>query len=190
MKGQRLLQYSCDSTFIQKQETCLKAFLCAVSHTAVCPPSTHHEVKLFCLLLVGPPLSDAGFAKIRLWHSGFDRLGGPVMVEALRHVVVFNGHHVLDCGQSGFWCFLYLDEEREKMRKRAEKCVTENAPCSQATSHLFTGRMLLSQYIQWLIWSHNIKAFSDRHVLFSAWQQNSPSVFNEDHDCGHVPYQY
>lgn len=70
--------------------------------------STHHEVELLRLLLVGPPLSDAGFAEVRLRHRGLDRLGGAAVVEALGHVVVFDGHHVLDGGEGGLRCLFDL----------------------------------------------------------------------------------
>lgn len=91
-----------------------------VSTRVVCfKPTTYHEVELLRLLLVGPPLSDARFAEIRLRHSGFDRLGGPAVVETLGHVVVFDGHHVLDGGQGGLRCLFDLvdTKERGKMRR-------------------------------------------------------------------------
>lgn len=62
---------------------------------------THHEVKLLCLLLVGPSFGDAGLAEVRLRHGGLDRLCGPTVVETLGHVIVLDGYHVLDGGQSG-----------------------------------------------------------------------------------------
>lgn len=77
---------------------------------------THHEVELLRLLLVGSPLGDAGLAEVRLWHCGLDWFGGPAVVEALRHIVVFNGHHVLDGGQGCLWCLFDLWKE-EKVRK-------------------------------------------------------------------------
>lgn len=63
--------------------------------------SSHHEVELLCLLLVGPPLGDAGFAEVRLRHRRLDRLGGSAVVETLGHIIVLNGYHVLDGGQGG-----------------------------------------------------------------------------------------
>lgn len=86
-------------------------FICIAP--ALCALFTHHEVELLCLLLVGPPLSNAGFAEVRLRHSRLDWLSGSTVVEALGYVVVFNGYHVLDGGQSGLWCFLDLEIEEK-----------------------------------------------------------------------------
>lgn len=69
-------------------------------HTQSYPTGgTHHEVELLRLLLVGPPLGHAGLAEVCLGHGRLDRLGGAAVVETLRHIVVLNGHHVLDGGQ-------------------------------------------------------------------------------------------
>lgn len=70
--------------------------------------STDREVKLFCLLLVGPPLGQAWFAQIGLAECGLDRLHAVTVVKAFRHVVVFHCHHVLDGAQSGLHRFLNL----------------------------------------------------------------------------------
>lgn len=44
---------------------------------------TDREVKLLSLLLIGPSLGQAGFAKIRFTERGLDRLHAVAMVEAL-----------------------------------------------------------------------------------------------------------
>lgn len=62
---------------------------------------THHEVELLSFLLIGTPLGDAGFAKVRLGHSGLDRLCGAAVVETLRDIVILDSHHILDGGQRG-----------------------------------------------------------------------------------------
>lgn len=69
---------------------------------------THHEVELLGLLLIGPPLGNAGFAQVCLRHSRLDRFSGAAVVETLRHVVVFNSYHVLDGGQGGLRCLFDL----------------------------------------------------------------------------------
>lgn len=74
--------------------------------------STHHEVELLRLLLIGPPLGDAGLAEVRLRNGGFDRLRGPAVVETLGHVVVFDSRHVLDGGQGGLRCLFDLETHK------------------------------------------------------------------------------
>jgi len=71
-------------------------------------PPAHHKVELLRLLLVGASLGDAGLAEVGLGHGGLDRLGGAAVVEALGHVVVLDGHHVLDGGQRGLRRLLHL----------------------------------------------------------------------------------
>lgn len=83
---------------------------------------THHEVELFGLLLVGTSLGDAGFAEVRLGHSGLDRLCGAAVVETLRDIVVLDSHHVLDGGQSGFRGLLDL-QEIDYLDIRGEKAI-------------------------------------------------------------------
>lgn len=79
-----------------------------LSHSSNQTLLSHHEVELLCLLLIGPPLGDAGLAEVGLRHGGLDRLGGAAVVETLRHIVVLDGYHVLDGGQGGLGRLLYL----------------------------------------------------------------------------------
>lgn len=90
----------------KKTRFCLGHVLGSESHI-----SAHHEVELLRLLLVGPPLCDAGFAEVRLRHGGLDRFGGAAVVETLGYVVVFDGHHVLDGGESGLGGLLDLQTQ-------------------------------------------------------------------------------
>ena len=71
--------------------------------------------------MVGPPLGDAGLAEVSLRHGGLDRLSGAAVVEALRNVVVLDGHHVLDGGQSRLGRLLYLRGTERRRRDEVMK---------------------------------------------------------------------
>lgn len=85
--------------------------------------STDREVKLLCLLLVGPPFGQAGLAEIGFAESGLDRLHAIAVVEALRDIIVLHRHHVLDGGQSGLHGFLHLmaSKGRGDVNRRATR---------------------------------------------------------------------
>lgn len=72
------------------------------------------EVELLRLLLIGPPLGQAGFAEIGFADGGLDRLHAVAVVEALRDVVVLHRHHVLDGGQSGLHGLLHLGGQERR----------------------------------------------------------------------------
>lgn len=71
----------------------------------------HREVELLRLLLVGSPLGDAGLAHEGFRDRGLDRLHRVAVLEAVRHIKIFNGHNVLDGLQGGLHCFLYLPQQ-------------------------------------------------------------------------------
>lgn len=68
----------------------------------------HREVELLCLLLVGSPLGDAGFAHEGFWDCGLDGFHRVAVLEAIRHIEILDSHNVLDGLQSGLHCLLYL----------------------------------------------------------------------------------